>query len=54
MEEIVILMTRCPNGCPRPFAEKIGLVGTALGKYNLNYPVIMIRLILWPGKCNIL
>ncbi len=36
MEEIVIRMTGCPNGCARPFAAEIGLVGTALGKYNLQ------------------
>jgi sulfite reductase (NADPH) hemoprotein beta-component len=28
-------MTGCPNGCARPYATEIGLVGTALGKYNL-------------------
>lgn len=36
MEEIVIGITRCPNGFARPFAEEIGLIGTALGKYNLQ------------------
>jgi sulfite reductase (NADPH) hemoprotein beta-component len=36
MDEIVIRMTGCPNGCARPFAAEIGLVGTALGKYNLQ------------------
>ena len=36
MEEIVIRMTGCPNGCARPFAAEIGFVGTALGKYNLQ------------------
>jgi sulfite reductase (NADPH) hemoprotein beta-component len=35
-EEIVIRMTGCPNGCARPFAAEIGLVGTAYGKYNLQ------------------
>jgi sulfite reductase (NADPH) hemoprotein beta-component len=35
-EEIVMRMTGCPNGCARPFAAEIGLVGTALGKYNLQ------------------
>jgi sulfite reductase (NADPH) hemoprotein beta-component len=34
-EEIVIRMTGCPNGCARPYAAEIGLVGTAYGKYNL-------------------
>jgi sulfite reductase (NADPH) hemoprotein beta-component len=28
-------MTGCPNGCARPYAAEIGLVGTAYGKYNL-------------------
>jgi sulfite reductase (NADPH) hemoprotein beta-component len=36
MDEIVIRMTGCPNGCARPSAAEIGLVGTALGKYNLQ------------------
>lgn len=36
MDEIVMRMTGCPNGCARPFAAEIGLVGTALGKYNLQ------------------
>jgi sulfite reductase (NADPH) hemoprotein beta-component len=35
-EEIVIRMTGCPNGCARPYAAEIALVGTALGKYNLQ------------------
>jgi sulfite reductase (NADPH) hemoprotein beta-component len=35
-EEIVMRMTGCPNGCARPFAAEIGLVGTAMGKYNLQ------------------
>jgi sulfite reductase (NADPH) hemoprotein beta-component len=35
-EEIVMRMTGCPNGCARPFAAEIGLVGTAVGKYNLQ------------------
>jgi sulfite reductase (NADPH) hemoprotein beta-component len=34
-EEIIIRMTGCPNGCGRPYAAEIGLVGTALGRYNL-------------------
>lgn len=32
---IVIRMTGCPNGCARPFAAEIGLVGKAPGRYNL-------------------
>lgn len=32
---INIRMTGCPNGCARPFLAEIGLVGKALGKYNL-------------------
>lgn len=36
MDEIVIRMTGCPNGCARPFAAEIGFVGTALGKYNMQ------------------
>jgi len=34
-EDILIRMTGCPNGCGRPFLGEIGLVGRALGKYNL-------------------
>jgi sulfite reductase (NADPH) hemoprotein beta-component len=34
-EEIIIRMTGCPNGCGRPYAAEIGLVGTAPGHYNL-------------------
>jgi sulfite reductase (NADPH) hemoprotein beta-component len=36
MDEIVMRMTGCPNGCARPSAAEIGLIGTALGKYNLQ------------------
>lgn len=32
---IVVRMTGCPNGCARPFAAEIGLVGKAPGRYNL-------------------
>ncbi|MCG8428352.1 MAG: sulfite reductase, partial [Chromatiales bacterium] len=32
---IVIRMTGCPNGCARPFAAEIGLVGKGPGRYNL-------------------
>ena len=35
-EEITIRMTGCPNGCARPYAAEIGLVGTAYGLYNLH------------------
>jgi sulfite reductase (NADPH) hemoprotein beta-component len=35
-EDIIIRMTGCPNGCARPYVAEIGLVGTALGKYNLH------------------
>ncbi|MFT3739918.1 MAG: NADPH-dependent assimilatory sulfite reductase hemoprotein subunit [Breznakibacter sp.] len=34
-EDILIRMTGCPNGCGRPFLGEIGLVGRAIGKYNL-------------------
>jgi sulfite reductase (NADPH) hemoprotein beta-component len=36
LDEIVMRMTGCPNGCARPFAAEIGFVGTGLGKYNLH------------------
>jgi len=36
LDEIVIRMTGCPNGCARPFAAEIGFVGTDYGKYNLQ------------------
>jgi sulfite reductase (NADPH) hemoprotein beta-component len=29
-------MTGCPNGCARPYAAEIGLVGTSTGHYNLH------------------
>jgi sulfite reductase (NADPH) hemoprotein beta-component len=35
-DDIVIRMTGCPNGCARPYAAEIGLVGTASGQYNLH------------------
>ncbi|MEO7766203.1 MAG: NADPH-dependent assimilatory sulfite reductase hemoprotein subunit [Ferruginibacter sp.] len=35
-ENIIMRMTGCPNGCARPYAAEIGLVGTAPGKYNLH------------------
>lgn len=34
-EEIIIRMTGCPNGCGRPYLGEIGLVGRAVGRYNL-------------------
>lgn len=35
-ENIVMRMTGCPNGCARPYAAEIGLVGTGPGRYNLH------------------
>ncbi len=35
-DDIIIRMTGCPNGCGRPYAAEIGLVGTSLGHYNLH------------------
>lgn len=35
-DAISIRMTGCPNGCARPYLAEIGLVGTALGQYNLR------------------
>lgn len=35
-EDIIIRMTGCPNGCARPYAAEIGLVGTSPGHYNLH------------------
>ena len=35
-QDIVLRMTGCPNGCARPYAAEIGLVGTAYGHYNLH------------------
>ena len=34
-KEIVIRMTGCPNGCGRPYLGEIGLIGKAVGRYNL-------------------
>ena len=34
-DELVVRMTGCANGCARPFVAEIGLVGKALGRYNL-------------------
>ena len=33
--EIIIRMTGCPNGCGRPYLGEIGLIGKAIGRYNL-------------------
>ncbi len=35
-EPIIMRMTGCPNGCARPGAAEISLVGTAPGRYNLH------------------
>jgi sulfite reductase (NADPH) hemoprotein beta-component len=32
---INIRMTGCPNGCGRPYLGEIGLIGRAIGRYNL-------------------
>ena len=34
-EPINIHMTGCPNGCARPYAAEIGIVGRALNKYTI-------------------
>lgn len=34
-EQIVLRVTGCPNGCGRAMLAEIGLVGRALGRYNL-------------------
>ncbi|WP_303311158.1 NADPH-dependent assimilatory sulfite reductase hemoprotein subunit [Hymenobacter sp. BT730] len=34
-DEIILRMTGCPNGCARPYLGEIGLVGRAVGRYNL-------------------
>ncbi len=34
-EVINMRMTGCPNGCARPYLGEIGLVGKAVGRYNL-------------------
>lgn len=34
-QPISIRLTGCPNGCARPYLADIGLVGRALGKYDL-------------------
>jgi sulfite reductase (NADPH) hemoprotein beta-component len=35
-DHISLRMTGCPNGCGRPYAAEIGLIGTAYGRYNLH------------------
>ncbi|MEP6712933.1 MAG: sulfite reductase subunit beta, partial [Ferruginibacter sp.] len=35
-DEIITRMTGCPNGCARPYAAEIGLIGTSAGHYNLH------------------
>ncbi len=35
-DDIVLRMTGCPNGCARPYAAEIGLIGTGPGLYNLH------------------
>jgi sulfite reductase (NADPH) hemoprotein beta-component len=33
----MVRMTGCPNGCARPYVAEIGLIGKALGQYNLHF-----------------
>lgn len=33
---ILLRISGCPNGCSRPYLGEIGLVGKALGRYNLH------------------
>ncbi len=33
--DLTVRMTGCPNGCARPYLAEIGLVGRAVGRYNL-------------------
>ncbi len=35
-EVFTLRMTGCPNGCARPYNADIGLVGRALGKYDIH------------------
>lgn len=35
-KEIVLRITGCPNGCGRAMLAEIGLVGKAVGRYNLH------------------
>lgn len=34
-DRISLRMTGCPNGCARPYSSEIGLVGRAVGTYNV-------------------
>ncbi|QKK01359.1 MAG: assimilatory sulfite reductase (NADPH) hemoprotein subunit [Pseudomonadota bacterium] len=34
-QPITVRMSGCPNGCSRPYLAEIGLVGRAIGRYNL-------------------
>lgn len=34
-DRITLRMTGCPNGCARPYSSEIGLVGRAVGTYNV-------------------
>jgi sulfite reductase (NADPH) hemoprotein beta-component len=34
--DLMLRMTGCPNGCGRPYVAEIGLIGKALGQYNLQ------------------
>jgi sulfite reductase (NADPH) hemoprotein beta-component len=33
---LLLRITGCPNGCARPYLAEIGLIGKALGRYNLH------------------
>src|SRR5690606_32187788 len=35
-EHMVLRVTGCPNGCGRALLAEIGLVGKAVGRYNLH------------------
>jgi sulfite reductase (NADPH) hemoprotein beta-component len=35
--DLMLRMTGCPNGCGRPYVAEIGLIGKALGQYNLHF-----------------
>ncbi len=35
-EHIVLRVTGCPNGCGRALLAEVGLVGKAVGRYNLH------------------
>ena len=40
-DEIVVRVTGCPNGCARPFAAEIGLVGKALVGTTSSWAAIL-------------